>query len=127
MIFETKRVKWKGITIGSHGYATFSYRGNNSIRIIPRATGVKIWSTKELGGGYLEITVRCLILKEERTKLEKFFADFDNLFTSTEKGTLTLEGLTITLVLTDCYLQGWSQEDRDLKVNWLTLNFIKSL
>jgi len=127
MVFETNRVKWKGNVIGHHGYATFSYRSNNSIRIIPRALGVKIWSTKELGGGYLEIVVKCFLVKDERTKLEKYFADFDSTFSSSEPGTLILEGKSINLVLDNCYLDSWSQEDRDLKANTFTLTFIKSL
>lgn len=123
----TKRVKWKSIDIGDYAYVTFDYQGNNEVRIIPEAKGVKIRGTDELGGGYLTINVVALVAKNSRFALEEYFNDMDTTFSLTVKGDLTISDENGTLTLTDCYLDSFSQSVEDLKVNTFTLRFIKSL
>ncbi len=123
----TKRVNWKTKDIGDYAYVTFDYVGNNDVRIIPKAKGVKIRSTSDLGGGYLSINVVALVSKENRYELEKFFYDLDSEFSLTEKGDLQISDDNGTLTLSDCYLESFSQSAEDLKVVTFSMRFIKSL
>lgn len=127
-ISATYRIKWKGIPLGDHAYLSFSYEGNSDIRVIPRAKGVKIWSTKELGGGYVKLTVNAFIVKGSRYLLEKYFLDLDTTFELGEKGSLTIiADDSSTITLTNCYLDSISQSGSDFKHTVFTLTFIKSL
>ena len=127
-ISPTYRIKWKSVALGDHAYLKVSYEGNTDIRIIPRAKGVKIWSTAELGGGFLKILVHAFIVKSSRYLLEKYFLDLDTLLELGTKGSLTIIAEdSSTITLTNCYLESVSQEDSDYKHAAFTLNFIKSL
>jgi len=126
-INATKRILWKGIAIGDYAFVTFEYQGNNEVRVIPMAEGVKIRGTNELGGGYYNILVTALVAKDNRYQLEKFFNDMDSTFELISKGDLTISDENGTLTLTDCYLDSFSQSGEDLKAVTFTLKFIKSL
>ena len=123
-IVATNRVLWKGVSIGDHAYISVSYQGNNDVRIIPRAKGAIIRSTEEMGGGLLTVTVRGVTAKETRVAIEQYFANADSNFDLTVPGNLVIDG---TLTLTDCYLEGFDQDDQDLKSNTFTFRFVKSL
>ena len=121
-------VKWKGTQIGDHAFIVFSYSSNNDVRIIPRAKGVKIWSTNELGGGHLVISVNAVVAKDNRYTLESYFRTLDTTFSLTVKGDLTvLDRYSNAYTLSDCYLQSFSQGNEDLKVCTFNMEFIKSL
>lgn len=122
-----KRVLWKDTEIGDYAFVTFNYQGNNEIRIIPEAKGVKIRGTDELGGGFLEINVKALVAKDNRFALEQYFNSMDSTFSLTVKGDLKISDENGTLTLTDCYLDGFSQGEDDLKVTAFNMKFIKSL
>lgn len=122
-----KRVKWKTIELGDYAYVVFDYQGNNEVRVIPRAKGVKIRSTADLGGGMLNITVTALVAKDSRFALENYFATLDSLLDLNTEGSLEISDENGTLTLTDCYLDSFTQSGEDLKVNSVTLKFIKSL
>ena len=126
-ISATNRVKFKNVSIGDHAYVSFAYTSNNDIRIIPRAKGVKIWSTNELGGGYLSITVTALVAKDSRISLEDYFNDMDSTFGLTTSGTLEIIDGVTTISLSDCFLESFDQESNDAKANTFTMKFVKSL
>ncbi len=121
-------IKWKGVQLGDHAYLSTTYTDNTDSRIIPRAKGVKIWSTEELGGGFYTIIVNAVLARDNRYSLESYFNALDTNLSLTAKGDLTvIDRYSNTYTLTDCFLQSFSQEDSDLKVNRFTLRFIKSL
>lgn len=124
MITPTNRILWKGISLGDHAFVTFSYEGNNDVRIIPRAKGVLIYSTEEMGGGQLTITVKGIKAEENRLALEQYFGGIDSLFSVNSKGDLVIDG---TFTLADCFLDSFGQDEQDLKVNTFTAKFVKSL
>lgn len=128
-ITATNRVKWKDTFIGDHAYLTFAFHGNVDIRVIPRAKGVRIRSTEELGGGYFSISVKGIKAGDNRAELEEYFKTLDASLELNEKGTLTVYNTngSVAYTLTDCYLQSFDQEENDLKVNTFTAEFIKSL
>jgi len=126
-VHATRRVKWKSIFVGDYAYVSFDYNSNNDIRIIPKAKGVKIRATSELGGGYLAISVNALVAKDNRFELEQYFYNMDSNFSVTEKGDLVISDDNGTMTLTDCYLESFTQSGDDLKVATFSLKFIKSL
>lgn len=125
----TNRVKWGGVYVGDHAFLSFSYQGNNDVRIIPRAKGVRIRPTSELGGGYLTILVSAVKAESNRADLEEYFTNMDSVFSLNEKGDLIVYNTdeSVAYTLTDCYLQSFSQEGVDLKINSFSMEFIKSL
>ena len=123
----TRRIKWKGVEIGDYAFVSFEYTGNNDIRIIADAKGVKIRGTDELGGGYLTINVEAIVAKDSRFALEDYFNDMDTTFSLTVKGDLLISDENGSVTLTDCYLESFSQSNEDLKVNSFSMRFIKSL
>jgi len=123
----TKRILWKNTAIGDYAYITFDYQGNTAVRLIPRAKGVKLRDTTEMGGGVLTITVSAVVAKSNRYLLEKFFNDFDSSFTLNTKGDLKVSDENGTLTLTDCYLDSYTQSGEDSKLNTFTMKFVKSL
>ena len=122
-----KRIKWKAIEVGDYGYVTFNYTGNNEVRIIPRAKGVKIRSTKELGGGLMKITVEAFVEKTNRYALENFFNSLDSNFDLIDSGTLQISDENGTINLTNCFLESFSQSGEDFRWSTFTLDFVKSL
>jgi len=123
----TKRVKWKDIDVGDYAYVNFEYQGNNEVRIIPEAIGVKIRSTDDLGGGYWIITVNAFVAKDSRFALEQFFYNLNTQFTLAEKGDLKISDENGTMTLADCYLESFTPSGEDQKSNSFLFKFVKSL
>jgi len=126
-VLTVEEVKWKGVKIGDHAFVSYKYTGNTNIRIIPRATGVKIWDTTELGGGYWVINVNAIIAKTSRKTLEEYFKNLHSIMDLTTKGNLTITIGDASYTLTDCYLESFDQQEMDLKINTFNFRFIKSL
>ena len=124
MISGTYRVQWKSINLGDHAFITVNYQGNNEVREIPRAKGVLIHSTQEMGGGYFSITVRGIKAESNRIALEQYFTGIDDTFDLNVPGDIVIEGI---LTLSDCYLESFDQNEEDLKANTFTCKFVKSL
>lgn len=121
-------VKWKGVPLGLHAFITYDYRGNTDTRIIPRGKGVRLWSTEELGGGLLSITVKGLVATDKRITLEEYFKDLDSSLELNAKGDLVITDKdSNTYTLSDCYLESLVQETLDLKVCTFTAKFLTSL
>ena len=110
-------------SLGYHEWLTFDYDGNTMTKIIPRATGVKILSTEEVGGGILVINVSVIKKADSRLELEQ---DVNTLISNIkgQSGTLSVES---TLNLTNCYMDSLSMSGEDQKVCTLELKFIKSV
>ena len=108
--------------LGLHEWISFDYEGNVQTRIIPRATGVKVWSTEEMGGGVITITVNCFQAKTTRLALEQ---DLNTLLGNIKgkSGTLSVES---TLTFSNCYLQSFRMGKEISKTNYYTLIFIQS-
>lgn len=126
-INASKRVQWKGKNVGDYAFVSFNYSANNDVRVIPRAKGVKIRSTEELGGGYLTITVSAIVAKNSRFELEDFFYTLDANLSLTVPGDLVISDENGTRLIADCHLDSFSQDSNDLKVNTFQLSFLKSL
>jgi len=122
-----KRIQWKSQDIGDYSYVYFDYQGNVETRIIPRAKGMRLRSTEQLGGGLLNITVQTLVAKADRTALENFIATLDNTLSLNVPGDLVVYDENGTYTLSDCYLESFSQTSEDLKANLVTFKFVKSL
>ncbi|KKN82780.1 hypothetical protein LCGC14_0306040 [marine sediment metagenome] len=122
-------IAWRNVKIGDHAFITFNYSGNTDERIIPRAKGIKIWSTYELGGGKTNITVTGFVARNSRIALEEYFNNFDSLFSLNEVGDIIITDTSTsnTYTLPDCYLKSYSQESSDLKSNTFIMEFVKSL
>lgn len=121
---SNKRILWKGTAIGDYASISFSYQGNNSVRIVPRAKGAIIRSTTEMGGGILSITLKGVKAEDTRLALEQYFGGLDTSLSLNSPGSLVIDG---TYTLTDCYLESFNQEDQNLKSTTFTFTFIKSL
>lgn len=123
-ISGTNRITWKGISLGDHAYISFAYSGNADVRIVPRAKGVIIRSTEEMGGGVMSIVVRGIKVEDTRLALEQYFGQIDATLDLVAPGTLVIGG---TFTLTNCYLESLDQNEDDLKSNTFTFKFLKSL
>jgi hypothetical protein len=113
------------VTIGDSATVTPSYEGNVNPIIVPTALGVIIQSTKDLGGGQINLVVKGYVKKDTRLELEQYLV---TLYTqlSTEKGTLTIEyGLT-SYTIANCYfVSGSTNIDKKNHTNF-ELQFVKS-
>jgi len=126
-VITVESVKWKGVQIGDHAFISFKYSGNIDTRIIPRAKGVKIWDTVELGGGFWIINVNAVVAKSSRSPLESYFKDLDSTLNLNTKGDLVVTIDAVSYTITDCFLENFDQEEADLKINTCSFRFIKSL
>lgn len=126
-ITKYQRVEWKNKAIGDYAHVVFEYEGNTEVRIIPRAKGVKIRSTKELGGGMLSINVMAFVEKDSRFDLESFFNNLDSNFSLNEEGDLKITDSNGTVTLTDCYLESFDQDQEHFRWSRFSLKFVKSL
>ena len=125
---DFKRIKFKVsdteiYDLGYHEIMSMDYEGNVKTRIVPRAKGIHIWNTDELGGGELRITVRVFVAKNSRLELELFMINLINNLAN-KKGTLIIEN---TLTLTDCHIQRISFPNEFSKTAVYTINLVKSL
>lgn len=121
---SNKRIAWKGVDIGDYAYISFSYQGNNSVRIVPRGKGAIIRSTEEMGGGILTITLKGVKAENTRLALEQYFGDLDSSLSLNSPGSLVIDD---SYTLTNCYLDSFSQDDQNLKSTTFTFTFTKSL
>ena len=83
----TPRVTFDNVAIGDWAWLDSNYEGNTIVRIIPRASGVRIHSTNELGGGQRQLIIHAYVIKVTRTELETYMA---GLHTSLSKSPKTL-------------------------------------
>lgn len=123
----TGRIKFNNVDLGDHGKITTSFDGNPNVVIIPRAKGVRIRSTEEMGGGQLNIVVTGAISRATRIEVESYFINLETTLDYTKSGTLTVTSEGTLLELENCYLQSLTQDDSDTKLARFTATFIKSI
>jgi len=116
------RVSFNGVTIGDYAWAVVGFSGNTSVRVIPRAKGVRIYSTEEMGGGYRTITVSAYVIKQSRKDLEEYFRTLPDLL-GHEAATLVVEGVSYT----NCVMTGINPESTYEKWNTFTVEFLQSI
>ena len=66
MSYSKGNITYNSIRIGDLAWLEMSYQGNPSVRIIPKALGVRIRSTIENGGGVNTVIVRAWVIKNSR-------------------------------------------------------------
>lgn len=109
--------------LGYHEWAAFDYSGNTQTRVIPQATGVKIWDTDTLGGGEITITVNVFVQKDSRLLLEQhIYTLIGNIKGQT--GTLTID---TSWELTNCTMESLSMSQDCNKHAYFTIVFKKSV
>lgn len=123
------QITFRGVKLGDHAYLTLSYSGNTDERVIPRAKGMKLWSTYELGGGLWNIRVDAFVAKSSRISLEQYFYNLDSSISLNESGSIVVTdtSTSTSYTLTNCYLKSYSQENSDFKFNSFTFDFVKSI
>lgn len=109
--------------IGYTEWASIDYEGNTQTRIIPRAKGVKVWSTEDLGGGEKRITVSAFTIQTTRLAVEQYLNTLiDNI--ANKQGDLVIED---TLTLSDCAIISLSSDRDSNRWNYFTVEFVQSL
>ena len=109
--------------LGATEWVNVDYAGNTQSRIIPRAKGVKIWNTSDLGGGILTVTVDTFIVKDSRLEVEQYIINLINNIAN-KKGNLVIEG---TFTISDCYINSIRSSKSNSRWNYITITFTKSL
>jgi len=121
----TGRLKFNGVDIGNHGVVNTSYSGNVQTVIIPRALGVKVWSTEDLGGGILTLKIDAVYGARSIIDGEDYCANIHALLSAESSGTLTITSEGSTVSLTNVYIQ--SIESSNEKTHFkLSISAIKS-
>lgn len=115
------RATFNGNSLGYYEYGSFSYEGNVQTRIIPRALGVQVWNTSDLGGGILNIELHVFVVGTNRQDLENQV----NTIIGNCKG-VTGSLVIGTATFTNCYCQSISHDTAQGKTTNLTIRFIKS-
>jgi len=122
MAYFKGNVTFNNVRIGDLAWIETSYSGNISMKIIPRALGVRLRSTVENGGGYITITVRSWVIKTSR----KSFEDYVNgLQSSLGSGpsSLVSDGTTYS----NCYLNKISMEPGNAKFGFFNIELVQSI
>jgi len=108
-------------SIGDHAWAEISYQGNSFVRVIPRASGVKVYSTDEMGGGYTRIIVHAWVKKSTRKELEQYFMNLP-VNIGKKEGILKIGGTEYT----GCYMNGITADSSYQKWAFFSVEFIRS-
>jgi hypothetical protein len=114
------------ISLGWHEWISFNVESAVSVKSVPRATGVILYSGEEIGGGQINIKLNCFIVKSTREELESYIYTLITTLVN-QKGTLTISRNGNTLILTDCYFKSLSQPDECSKTATIGMEFIKSV
>jgi len=109
--------------LGVTEWVNVDYSGNVHTRIIPRAKGIKIWNTSELGGGSLTVTVDTFVVKNNRLEVEQYIVNLINNLAN-KKGDLVIEGV---FTISDCYILDIKSSKTSSRWNHITITFVKSL
>ena len=109
--------------LGVTEWVNVDYSGNVHTRIIPRAKGIKIWNTSELGGGALTVTVDTFIVKNSRLEVEQYIVNLINNLAN-KKGDLVIEDV---FTISDCYISDIKSSKTSSRWNHITITFVKSL
>ena len=109
-------------SIGDHAWAEVSYQGSPFIRTIPRASGVKIYSTDEMGGGYTRIAVHAWVKKTTRKLLEQYFLNLP-INIGKKTGTLKISGTEYS----GCSMSNITADSSYHKWAFFSVEFVRSI
>ncbi len=125
---KLQRITFGGEPIGDYAFVSIDYSGNTSVRIIPRAQGVKIYSTEEMGGGQQTFKVRAFVLKTTRQNIEKYLADLHQLIgNSVSNLQIYDKNGTNPETYNNCYMSRISSGTEDELWNWFDIEFVRSI
>ena len=116
------RVTYNSQAIGDWAWAEITYEGNPETRIIPRAKGVKIYSTTEIGGGFQTIVIHAYLLKDNRKEIEDYFGTIHTVLGS-GPSTLVVDGTSYT----NTYLVRVTPDEAYEKFSTFSIEFIRSI
>lgn len=116
------RVTFNSANVGDWAWAEFAYEGNPDIRIIPRAAGVRIYSTSQMGGGQQKIIVHAYLIKSTRKEIEDFFATAHTTF-GNGPSTLVVDGVSYT----NTYLVRISPDSSYERYSTFEMEFVRSI
>lgn len=121
MAYAKGNITYNSVRIGDLGWIEMSYQGNPSVRIIPRAIGVRIRSTTENGGGINTIVVRAWVIKNSRKEFEDYIK---GLHTALGNGpsTLSADGSSYT----NCYMTKITADPGYSKFGFFSIEFVQS-
>lgn len=122
MSYSKGNVTFNSTRIGDLAWIEISYQGNSSVKIIPRAIGVRIRSTTENGGGQNSIIVRAWIIKNSRKDFEDYIKGL-RVSLGNGPATLNSDGTDYT----NCYLNNISVDSGYTKFGFFTIEFIQSI
>ena len=116
------RVTYNGQAIGDWAWAEIAYEGNPEVRIIPRAAGIRIHSTTEMGGGQQIIIVHAYLIKDTRKEVEDYFG---TIHTKLGAGpyTLIVDGTSYT----NTYLVRVTPDETYERFSTYTIEFVRSI
>lgn len=115
-------VTYNSVRIGDMAWIEMSYQGNPSVKVIPRAVGVRIRSTTENGGGINTISVRAWVIKDSRKEFEDYIKGL-NAALGNGPSTLTSDGSSYT----NCYLSKITADPGYTKFGFFSIEFIQSV
>jgi len=121
------RVTYNGEFLGDYAFVNIDFVGNTTVRIIPRALGVKIYATEELGGGQLIFKVRLVVLKTSRQDIVKYQESLYQLGNGPSDLVVYDKTGLNPVVFEDCYLNKISSPSEDELWSWIDIELTKSI
>lgn len=122
MAYTKGNITFNSVRIGDMAWIEMAYQGNPSVRIIPRAVGVRIRSTSENGGGVNTIIVRAWIIKNSRSEFESYIRGLKSSL-GNGPSTLTTDGDSYS----NCYLSKITADPGYTKFGFFTVELIQSV
>jgi len=122
MGYSKGKVKFNNVRIGDLAWIEVTYSGNVSMKIIPRALGVRLRSTIENGGGYNSIMVRAWVVKNSRKEFEDYVTSLQSSLGSSSY-TLTSDGTSYS----NCYINRISMEPGYTKFGFFNVEIVQSI
>lgn len=121
MAYAKGNITFNSVRIGDMAWIEMSYQGNTSVKIIPRAVGVRIRSTYVNGGGMNSIIVRAWTIKNSRKEFEDYIKGLRGSLGS-GPASLIADGTTYS----NCYLSKIAADPGYSKFGFFTVELIQS-
>jgi hypothetical protein len=122
MAYAKGNVTYNSVRIGDLAWVEYSYQGNPSVKIIPRAAGVRIRSTTVNGGGLNVIIVRAWVIKNSRKEFEDYIKGL-KVSIGNGPSTLSSDGTSYS----NCYLSKITADPGYTKFGFFTVELIQSI
>jgi hypothetical protein len=121
MAYAKGNITFNSIRIGDMAWIEIAYQGNPSVRIIPRAAGVRIRSTVENGGGAYTIIVRAWVIKDTRKEFEDYIKGL-KVSLGAGPSTLSADGTSYS----NCYLSKIAVDPGYTKFGFFSVELMQS-